>query len=116
MSVVPELQKRLTEARTKIRARFEELKKRVPIFTRMGYYSHTPGAERGKIMTEITSRFQNVLKAIEPLRPLNVAKRMAERAGLKLNIPSPPTITPSPAPAPETGAGVGMKRRITGGL
>lgn len=118
MSVLPEIQKRLTEARTRIQSRLSEIKRRVPIFTRMGVAQHTPATPQGRFVQEVTSRIQNVMKAVEPLRPLNVAKRMSERLGLGIKIPSAPKIgavTPTAQETPTTG-GLGMRRKISGGL
>jgi len=116
MSLATELQRRLTEARTRIQSRLQELRKRIPIFTRMGYYAHP---QSGGLVEEFRSRVQNVMKAVEPFRPLNVLKRWTERAGLKINIPSPPALpitAPSQPPAKKEGAGLGMRKKVRGGL
>ena len=72
----------------------------------------------------VMQRTQEFMKAIEPYRPLNVARRMAQRAGLKVQIPPAPKLggvggtptAPAPPPPKETGAGLAMKRKMTGGL
>ena len=120
-----ELQKRLMEARTRLQSRIKELRKRIPVFQRMGYYSHSASpTQQGAIVQSVIQRTQEFIKALEPYRPLNIARRMAQRAGLKVQIPPAPKLgigagaPPSPAPPPpkETGAGLAMKRKFTGGL
>ena len=115
-SILPELQKRMSDLRTRLQSRLSQIRTRVPMFARAGYNAHTPGATG--IFGDIQTRVQNVLKSVEPLRPLNVAKRIAERAGLKVQIPSPPPIlkgAPSETKA-VYGEGIGMKtkRKVVG--